>query len=203
MRFLLSVGGVVDHRFGIMTSPGHTRGIPAGIEAGMDWAGDNGAYKGNFEPETFFKWLEIMEPYQDTCLFITVPDKLGDVKETKRLFELWKREIKGYPLAFVAQDGQEFEEFPGPRWWDVLFIGGKTEWKVGSGAITCIKRAQELEKKIHIGRVNWKKRYEHFRQIKGSEEFTCDGTRQRFQGIEKTLNAWAGYQEKTNVFQLW
>jgi hypothetical protein len=85
----------------------------------------------------------------------------------------------------------------------VLFIGGSTEWKIGPGALECIKRAQELGKRIHIGRVNWKKRYEHFRQIKGSENFTCDGTRQKYEGIKKAMEAWAGYQEKTNVMQIW
>jgi hypothetical protein len=34
-----------------------------------------------------------------------------------------------------------------------------------------------------------------FAMIAGSDEFTCDGTRPRFEGIEKTKEAWAGYQE--------
>jgi hypothetical protein len=203
MKFLLSVGGVIDARFGILTSPGHSRGVPTGIEAGMEWAADNQAFTNAFRPEVYFEWLESMEGYKRTCLFITVPDKLCDAKETKRLFEIWKGELRGWPLAFVAQDGQEFEEFPEVMWWQVLFIGGSTEWKIGPGALECIKRAQELGKRIHIGRVNWKKRYEHFRQIKGSENFTCDGTRQKYEGIKKAMEAWAGYQEKTNVMQIW
>ena len=43
MMFLLPVGGIVDYRFGIMTTPGH-KGVPVGITAGMKWAADNQAF---------------------------------------------------------------------------------------------------------------------------------------------------------------
>ena len=105
MRYLLPVGGVVDKRFGILTTPSH-KGIPSGILAGMDWAADNEAFTKEFDPASYFSWLDTMLPYRDTCLFVTVPDKVGDAAATIELFNRWYVYYTGWPLAFVAQDGQ-------------------------------------------------------------------------------------------------
>ena len=195
MRFLLPVGGVVDHRFGILTSYKH-KGVPVGIVQGMDWAGDNNCFRHGFKPDLFFPWLDSVKPYLKTCLFIACPDAVSDAIATLDLYRQWAFQIKkrGFPLAFVAQDGQEDLDFP--LVFDALFIGGSTEWKESEAAIECINRAQRLGKHIHIGRVNWYRRYQLFRQVRGSDDFTCDGTRQRYEGIEKTVEAWASYMER-------
>ena len=145
MKFLLPVGGVVDDRFGILTTYKH-KGTPAGIIAGMPWAGDNCAFTDGFQSELFFEWVETMLPYRDNCLFITCPDVVGDAVATLELFEKWYQHFTGWPLAFVGQDGQEALEFPDPQNWDALFVGGSTQWKCGQGAIDVIKRAQEIKK---------------------------------------------------------
>lgn len=44
MKFLAPVGGNVDF-YGIITAPNH-RGVPAGIKAGLPWAGDLGCLMG-------------------------------------------------------------------------------------------------------------------------------------------------------------
>jgi hypothetical protein len=193
MRFLLPVGGVIDNRFGILTTPSH-KGIPAGILAGIEWAADNEAFTKDFDLGVYSPWLDKMKPYRDTCLFVAVPDKVGDAVETLRLFEYWRAYFEGWPVAFVAQDGQEHLPFPDD--FDTLFVGGSTEWKLSGGARDCIKRAQALGKRIHIGRVNYWARYNHFRNLEGSHEWTCDGTRQRFQGVARTVRAWAGYMDR-------
>jgi len=198
MRFLLPVGGVVDHRFGILTTPGH-KGVPVGIKAGMDWAADNQAFTG-FDPGRFFPWLKTMVPYCSTCLFVPVPDVVGDAAATIENFYRWCSRLCGWSLAFVGQDGQEEIDFPTELKWDTLFIGGSTEWKVSQAAVSVIERAQALGKNIHIGRVNWHKRYKHFRRLAGSEHFTCDGTRTRYDGTEKTVRAWAAYQAQLGLF---
>jgi len=189
MRFLLPIGGVVDHRYGILTSPAHT-GTPAGIVVGMDWAADNDSFKRGFAPDVFFPWLDGLMPYRDTCLFVTVPDALGDADKTLNLYREWYQHFTGWSLAFVAQDG--LERLPAVDF-DVLFIGGTTEYKLSNTVAHLIQDARKSGKRIHIGRVNWHKRYNHFALMEGSEEFTCDGTRTRFDGAQRTIRAWTGY----------
>lgn len=195
MRFLIGVGGVIDRRFGILTSPGHSRGIPMGISAGMDWAGDNDCFKNSFNPDRYFAWLLTMLPYRSTCLFLSVPDVVGNAAATVDSFERWHSDARfiGWPLAFVAQDGQELLDFPDPDKWQTLFVGGSTSWKVSDAAAFCIHRAQQLDMHIHIGRVNWGRRYRYFRGMPGSDDFTCDGTRTRFDGVDVALSQWASY----------
>jgi hypothetical protein len=190
---LLPVGGIVDHRFGIMTTPGH-KGVPVGIVEGMRWAADNQAYTQGFEPGVFFPWLDSMVPYRDQCLFVPLPDEVADWARTVRNFKLWRYKFSGWPCAFVAQDGQTPDTMPHPDWqWTTLFVGGSTEWKLSEAAYSVILHAQRLGKRIHIGRVNWWARYEHFAAMPGSEEWTCDGTRTRFDGTQNTIAAWADY----------
>lgn len=75
-----------------------------------------------------------------------------------------------------------------------LFIGGSTDWKLSDLAQLCIHTAYQHGKHIHVGRVNWRKRYRHFATLPGAETFTCDGTRMRFDGRHHTLLAWQQYQ---------
>jgi hypothetical protein len=195
MRFLVPAGGVVDPRFGVLTSPGH-RGIPAGLPAGLAWGGDNQAYSGRFRAELFLAWLDIVSKYRETCLFVACPDLYGDAAGTMRLYFEWADRIRarGLPAALVAQDGQELAELPAGL--DALFVGGSTAWKVSQAAGGVIRRAQQQGAHVHIGRVNWWKRYQHFAEMPGSERWTCDGTRTRFDGRERTLSAWAKYQTR-------
>lgn len=188
---LLPVGGVVDNRFGIMTTPGHY-GKAAGIKAGMRWAADTQAFTQGFDPVTFFPWLQSMCLYRGQCLFVPVNDVVGDARKTVRNFNIRCSMFNAWPLAFVAQDGQEDIELPG-HGWKCLFVGGSTEWKLSEAAYSVIQHAQRLDKHIHIGRVNWWKRYAHFAGMPGSEEWTCDGTRTRFDGRDRTIEAWADY----------
>lgn len=198
MRFLLPVGGITDRRFGILTSPQHSfAGVPQGIVEGMDWAADLGCEDGpeyvkRFDPDATFPWLDSMVLYRQRCLFVTAPDVVGDAARTNDVYERQGQEFRGWPLAFVAQDGQEKLEFPDGDW-QTLFVGGSTEWKLSKACEDVIERAQSLGKHIHIGRVNYWKRYAHFRRMPGSEEWTCDGTRTRFEGTHRTVAAWAGY----------
>lgn len=200
MKFLVPSGSALSSEFGVLTSYKH-RGIPVGILAGLQWAGDNNCFGGGFKPDLFFPWLDSMKPYKSTCIFVVCPDSFANAKETLDLYGEWAHSIKrrGFPVAYVAQDGQEDLWFP--LAFDALFIGGTTKWKVSAAAISCIKRAQRLGKHIHIGRVNWGKRYRIFDRLEGSENFTCDGTRTRFCGLSKTLAAWSGYMAQKSLFQ--
>jgi len=193
MKFLVPTASSIPDNFGVMTSTYH-RNVVKGIASGLDWAADNGSFIKKFDPDVFFPWLERMKPYKNTCLFIVVPDIIKDPAETFDSWNRWIKHFNGWPTAYVAQDGQE--NLPMPSEFNTLFIGGSTEWKTGQGAVDCIKQGQAMGKHIHIGRVNWKRRYDLFAKLDGSKEFTCDGTRVRYDGRDRTLRAWTKYMEQ-------
>lgn len=199
MRFLVPIGGDIGNAFGVLTSPMHN-GATTAIKEGKPWAADNGAFTQGFNPDTYFDWLESMEPYRDRCLFVVIPDVVGDAIQTLSNYRHWLRYYEAWPVAFVAQDGQE--NLPLPTYFDTLFIGGSTEWKESQAAINVIKRAQAMRKHIHIGRVNWGRRYRMFNVLHGSESWTCDGTRTRFDGKDKTLTAWRGYEAQPALIRI-
>jgi hypothetical protein len=201
MKFLVPSGGFTDKEFGILTYP-QMRGVPVGIKEGMSWAADLGCISGpsyvkRFDSSKVFPWLETMKPYLETCLFITAPDCVGDAGDTFRNFGRY--DFGDFPVAYVAQDGQEDIPFPADDLWQALFIGGSTEWKTGYNARVCIEVAKKRNKHIHIGRVNYKKRYITFGRIDGSDKFTCDGTRLRFERT-KTLSDWKDYMKYSIEF---
>ena len=193
MKFLVPVGGVIDENFGVLTSPA-TRGIAAGISSGLAWAADNQAYTQGFDPQKYFPWLETHLPYQDTYLFVAVPDVVGNAQATLQNYYSWRPLFDSWPVAFVGQDGSEPTDIPASA--TTLFVGGTTDWKESADAITMIRAAQDRGMHIHIGRVNWGRRYKLFSVLKGSENFTCDGTRTRYEGTEKSLKAWKGYNDQ-------
>lgn len=95
-----------------------------------------------------------------------------------------------------AEKGSENDDFstttesPGRN----LRNGKEMDWKDSLEAVEVIRRGQAMDKHIHIGRVNWYRRFKIFQVLKGSEHFTFDGTRTRFDGTEKTIRAWQQYQ---------
>lgn len=198
MKYLLPAGGVSDTRFGILTAPNH-RGIVKGIVDGLPWAADLGCLFGPSYIKPFdnnnYAWLEKMTPYRSTCLFISGYDVVGDAARTLAAFSEFVSMMNGWPVAFVAQDGQENLPLPDGDW-TTLFIGGSTEWKDGVGAVDCIRRAQAMGKRIHIGRVNEWARFSKFSTLPGNEEFTCDGTKQRFVGVQKAIRHYARHMDR-------
>lgn len=161
--------------WGIMDSP--RRGLCENIKRGRVWGGDNGAFTGKFDEDEFIRWLEKMKPYRETCKFIACPDVIEDPLATKEKYDKYYKEIKkrGFPVAFVGQDGQENLELPDE--YNALFIGGSTEWKMGNGAKELIERAQFQNKWVHVGRVNSQMRINHFRYL-GVD--SVDGTKIQF-----------------------
>jgi len=149
--------------FGVLTT-GQKYTFPHGIKEGRKYAVDNNAFSAGFDPKKFFHHLEKLKPYRDQCLFIACPDVVGDAKLTLELYDLWSDKIRDYgSVAFVAQDGQE--DLPFPDDFDWLFIGGTTEWKMDHRAKSCIKRAKEMGKPVHVGRVNSLGRFRYFQKL--------------------------------------
>lgn len=134
---------------------------------------DNGAFT-RFDKAAFRALLQREAPRKAQCHFVAVPDVVGSARRTLEAFHFWWALpcLKGWPLALVAQDGQEHLEIP---WYllAAIFLGGTTEWKMSVHATHIIKTAQLLDKWVHVGRVNTPARFEYFAAL-GAD--SIDGT---------------------------
>lgn len=164
VRTAMSVG-----EFGCMTTPAQGNVLPEGCW----WGADNGKFgKGWPGPEAWFLWLkDTVERYgTERCLFAVAPDRPFDAVGTLAESRPWLPEIRalGIPAAFAAQDGCERGLLPGWDEFDVLFLAGTTEWKVGQVALALSWEAKARGKRVHMGRVNSRKR------LRIAESFGCD-----------------------------
>lgn len=223
MKELAPVGGVTN-AYGILTAPNHL-GIPAGIKAGKPWAADLGCLDGpDFVKRINFyrtlDWLETMRQFKSTCLFIAGADIVGKAPETLEAYTEFERYFTDWPVAYVAQNGAE--NLPIPTSCAAVFVGGvemanrpikvistKTgpkvvhmDWKDSPEAVSVIERAIAMGKHIHIGRVNWYRRFKIFTILNGYKNFTFDGTRTRYDGTEKTIAAWQRYRQQPPLFTI-
>jgi hypothetical protein len=97
-------------------------------------------------------------------------------------------------VAFVAQDGLESLTVPWDDF-DVLFIGGTTEWKLGPQARALVADAKARGKWVHMGRVNSERRYRYAHAI-GCD--SVDGTYLTFgpdENLPKLLR-WARVEDQ-------
>jgi hypothetical protein len=155
---------------------------------GVHWCADNGCFGAHFSYDKWFRWLTAQAPDAGNCQFATAPDVVGDAEATLLRSTPWLGKIRalGFPVAYVAQDGFDPDVIP----WDdidVIFIGGTDDYKIGGranvhmdGTVTvpapselAIRSAQEHGKKVHVGRVNSRKRFRYFTSL-GVD--TMDGT---------------------------
>lgn len=136
-----------------------------------NFAIDNGAFS-KFDAKAFLSLLKREAPRRGLCRFVSVPDVVGSARRTLEVFDHWAAALQEWPLALVAQDGQESLPIP----WDrvaAIFIGGSTEWKMGPHATACVKAGKALAKWVHVGRVNTPGRFEYFEEL-GAD--SLDGT---------------------------
>lgn len=185
----------MHRRFGVITTSAHCT-VPAGIKEGRLWAFDNECFGRPFDYARWLAHWHRLFPYSKRCLFVVVPDKPSDARETLALWDHWhyklRRELNRFDnlagvrkpwlgLAFAAQDGQE--SLPLPPGADWLFLAGSTEWKLSKAAADVMRRAWESKMHIHVGRVNSQRRYRHFWQLAQQlsiDIVSCDGTAARY-----------------------
>jgi len=88
-----------------MATPAHN-GVALGIQEGRQFAVDNENFTRGFDPDRFFQYLEKLQPWRSQCLFVAIPDVVGDAALTIEMFHKWAdhQGFQGWPLAFVAQD---------------------------------------------------------------------------------------------------
>lgn len=133
---------------------------------------DNGAFSG-LNVREFESLLEKHRDRRSLCRWVAVPDVVASARRTLELFDYWApRLLDHWPLAFVAQDGQENLPIP---WEDIdaIFIGGSTEFKLSAAAAQIVRCAKGQNKWIHAGRVNTPARFEYFEEL-GAD--SIDGT---------------------------
>ena len=123
--------------------------------AGLTWCADNGCFSDKWDEAKWWKFLVDNAHDAATCLFAVAPDVVGDAWRSHLKSYPWLTRIRalGYPVAYVAQDGLENHPIP---WhdFDVLFVGGTTEWKLGPAAREVVAEAKRRGKQVHMGRVN-------------------------------------------------
>ena len=142
---------------------------------GVRWAADNGCYSPrNWTVERWWSWLVSERPNAGRCIFATAPDVVGNWPETVAQARPWLARIQtlGYPAALVLQDGATLTSVPWGSF-DVVFVGGSTEWKLGSEAADLVTEARRRGVQVHMGRVNSRRRWRYAEALGCS---TVDGT---------------------------
>jgi len=157
------------------------------------FAADNGCFtsKGTFDQDGWERWLERLPT--EGCLFAVAPDVVADHWATVERSRPWLRRIRelGLPAAFVGQDGATPANVPWDDF-DVLFVGGSTEWKLGPEARTLVAEAKARGMWVHCGRVNSYKRLKYAADI-GCD--SADGTYLAF-GPDKNMPKLEGWLAK-------
>lgn len=129
---------------------------------------DNGCFGRGYPGDAaWWAWLQTLPA--DRCRFAVAPDVVGDAEATEARSLPWLSRIRslGIPAAFVAQDGLENLTVPWDEF-DVLFVGGSTEWKLGRHARGIVRQAKARGKQVHMGRVN------SFTRLRYATAIECD-----------------------------
>jgi hypothetical protein len=154
-------GELVHPRLGRLLQPRHLSSVELSAAAGIPWAADNDCFQG-LNDVAYVKMLDRLEGLAG-CLFVTVPDVVGDAAATLEAFGRWAPELerRGLPLGLVAQDGMTLADLDelAPRL-AALFIGGSTEWKEGPEAAELAIAAKRAGLWVHWGRVNTRRRFD-------------------------------------------
>jgi hypothetical protein len=132
---------------------------PDSLDLSHPWAQDSGCFTG-LDEGSFMRMLYAYRK-KTGCLFVAVPDKVGDAAATLGLWPFWSAVVRslGRSPAFVAQNGLTYDRVP----WDefgTLFIGGDDAYKDSREVQSLCGVAKAKGKWVHWGRVNGKRRYE-------------------------------------------
>lgn len=150
---LAKIKRVAHPRLGRLLLPSTRGTAKATSDAGIQWAIDNGAYRG-FEAQQFLH-LVASSMQVPGGTFVAAPDYVGDAWGTARRFAIWGPLLKecGLPVAYVLQDGLDVNRLPWDGF-DAVFVGGSTEFKLGKVARTAVEQAKDRGLWVHMGRVN-------------------------------------------------
>lgn len=176
-----------DGWFGMITTPKQGNVVPNCVP----WMADNGCYGRGYPGDTaWLNWLANKPGDRSLCAFATAPDVVGDAVATlqRSLPHLSAIRNLGYRAALVGQDGLEHLDVPWTKF-DVLFIGGTTQWKLSEHARLITKQAVANGHAVHMGRVNSLLRMRYAQRIGCT---SADGTYMTF-GPDKLLPVAKGW----------
>lgn len=119
----------------------------------VPWGADNECFQG-LDAHKYRLMLGRIKA-QPGCVFVCLPDVVGDARATLALWAEWSAEVSltGQPMALVGQDGAEDLALP----WDRMqgyFIGGSTKWKLSQASADLAREAKRWGLWVHMGRVN-------------------------------------------------
>lgn len=191
-----------QRQLGVLAQPGNAlhRTGPSFSAWGIDNGGFGMALRGQaWTPQlvdTYLAYLAKVQREVDTSstLFATAPDVLhvvdgqliGDATATweQSLPTFDRIRAAGFKAALVAQDGLETFDHPTFDWdaFDVLFLGGSTEWKTGAGAAHVTQLAKARGKWVHMGRVN------SYKRLRIAQLMGCDSADGTFIGFGPRVN---------------
>lgn len=162
---------------------------------GVDWVADNAVFAGTYPgDEKYLSWLS-SRPHRERCQFAVAPDVVDNAAATlaRSLPMLPRIRALGLPVAYVGQDGATADSLPWDQF-DVLFIGGSTEWKLGAEARALIVEAKRRGKGTHMGRVN------SFRRLRRATDSGCDSADGTYLAgwPDKNLPKLLGWVERVN-----
>lgn len=206
-----------NYRLGMLAQPGNS--IHLQHQHYGRWAIDNGAFgkarRGtpwtDADTETYLAYLRRVVSEVDHVrgvLFAVAPDVLEFVDGAPRghAEATWERSSRifpkirelGLPAAFVAQDGITAFDHPPIDWdaFDVLFLGGSDEMKLGREGRLITEQAKKHDKWVHMGRVNSFKRFSY------AVEIGCNSTDGTFIGYgpAKNLPKVVSWIDRTSPF---
>lgn len=189
MHYLVSTASDIDAfqahpKIGVITQP--RTGLGRGIRSGRPWGCDCDVFGPHgVELGRYLDLLDRLEPYTATSLFVTLPDVPGDGAAT---LDSWEEHLyifvgRGFPLAYVLQDG--CETWPFPEGCSAVFLGGTDPWREVHAA-PLLARAARQGLYVHVGRVNSARRCRALAPL-GAD--SVDGTwlAWRSEGLEKSL----------------
>lgn len=171
-----------EHPIGVLNQPDSSFGAE-NVAAHRWWAADNACFaKGDsFDPERWLVWLSRQNP--TGCLFAVAPDVVGDAAATWERSAPYLAVIRelGFPPALVAQDGFDLSAVDWDAF-DVLFIGGTTEFKIGLGGMRAVAEGKRRGKWVHMGRVN------SYRRLALAVGWGCDSADGTFLAFAPDVN---------------
>lgn len=126
----------------------------------VDWCADNSVFADQYPgDDAYLAWLDERTWGAARCGFAVAPDVVCDAAATLDRSAPMLQRIRraGFPVALAGQNGIEHLSVP---WndFDVLFLGGDTDWKIGPHARRLTADARAHGKRVHMGRVNSRRR---------------------------------------------
>ena len=173
---------------------------------GVPWVMDNGAFS-NFDESKFMRMAQVALADKQ-CLWLAMPDVVGNHPKTLHQFHSYKERLSRYfiPIpdfslkaAFVIQDGCNQHSVP---WTDItaVFLGGSDSFKASREAWVILEEAKRRGKWVHVGRVNTPPRIVYFHGLADS----IDGSGiARFDHMLKRAIETIKHLDATTQTELW